>query len=95
MSIVSVKKKYQVVIPTKVRKEAGIKVGDLLEVKVERGKVVFTPKSLLDRRIAEGLEDIRKGRVSGPFDSGEEMIAAILGKGRMYSRKRKSKARGK
>lgn len=95
MSIVSVKKKYQVVIPTKVRKEAGIKVGDLLEAKVERGKVVFTPKSLLDRRIAEGLEDIRKGRVSGTFDSGEEMIAAILGKGRTYSRKRKSKARGK
>jgi len=91
MSIVSVKKKYQVVIPTKVRKEAGIKVGDLLEAKAERGKVTFTPKFLLDRRIAEGLEDIRKGRISKAFGSGDDMVSAILGKSSTRSRKRKSK----
>ena len=77
MSIVAVKSKYQIVIPAKVREQVGIKVGDLLEAKVERGKITFTPKSLVDREIAEGLEDIRKGRTYGPYDSPEEMIQAL------------------
>ncbi len=79
MPIVAVKNKYQIVIPAKVREQVGIKVGDLLEAKVERGKITFTPKSLVDREIAEGLEDIRKGRTYGPYDSPEEMIQALHG----------------
>jgi AbrB family looped-hinge helix DNA binding protein len=42
MSIVTVKKKYQIVIPARLRHEVGIDVGDILEAKVERGKIVFT-----------------------------------------------------
>jgi AbrB family looped-hinge helix DNA binding protein len=38
MSLVSVKNKFQVVIPQKVRERIGIQVGDLLEAKVERRK---------------------------------------------------------
>ena len=60
MTLVAVKNKYQIVIPAKVRKEAGIKVGDLLEAKFERGKVTFVPKALIDRGIAESLEDIQE-----------------------------------
>ena len=80
MSIVTVKNKYQVVIPQSVRVKAGIKIGDLLEARVERGKITFSPKSVVDRAIAEGLEDIRKGRVKGPFDTVEEMLASLKGK---------------
>jgi len=87
MPIVTVKEKYQVVIPGKVRERIGIKVGDLLEAKAERGKVVFIPKSAIDREIAEGLEDIKKGRVYGPFESPEEMIRSL----RAMGKKRKSK----
>ena len=85
MPFVTVKKKYQVVIPAAVRKQARIEVGDLLEAKAERGKIVLIPKSAIDREIAEGLDDIRKGRMYGPFDSAEEMIRSLhrmTGKGK-------------
>ena len=77
MPFVTVKKKYQVVIPVAVRRKLGIEIGDLLEVKFERGKITFTPKSVIDRELAEGLDDIRKGRTYGPFESAEEAILAL------------------
>ena len=77
MPLVTVKNKYQVVIPARVRQQVGIRVGDLLEAKVERGRLTFIPKSVIDREIAEGLEDIRKGRIYGPYDSAEEMIRSL------------------
>lgn len=49
MSIVTVKDKFQVVIPQGVRKQLGINRGDILEAKVERGKLTYTPKVLIDR----------------------------------------------
>ena len=57
--------------------QAGIADGDLLEARCEHGKITFTPKSLVDREIAEGLEDLRSGRTYGPFDSAQEMIRAL------------------
>jgi AbrB family looped-hinge helix DNA binding protein len=77
VSLVTVKNKYQVVIPAKVRQQAGIHVGDLLEAKAQKGKIVFIPKTVVDREVAEGLEDIRKGRTYGPYSSAEEMIDAL------------------
>jgi len=77
MAIVTVKNKFQVVIPAKVRKGIGIRVGDLLEAKAERGKITFTPKSLIDQGLAESLEDFKKGRSYGPFDTAEEMVAFL------------------
>ncbi len=95
MSLVAVKNKYQIVIPAKVRKEAGIKVGDLLEAKVERGKITFVPKALIDRGIAESLEDYKKGRVYGPFDTAEEMIASLHRNAKKLRRTRKSNRSGR
>ncbi len=80
MSIVTVKNKYQIVIPRAVRERIGVAVGDILEAKVERGRITLTPKSLVDRAIAEGLEDVRKGRVRGPFDTVDEMIDSLKGR---------------
>jgi AbrB family looped-hinge helix DNA binding protein len=77
MAIVTVKNKYQVVIPKSVRDKIGLNVGDILEAKVERGKITFKPKSLLDRGIDLSLEDYRKGRFYGPFDTHEELIASL------------------
>jgi len=87
MSIVIVKNKYQVVIPQGVREQIGVAVGDILEAKVERGRIVLTPKSLVDRAIAEGLEDVRKGRVRGPFHTADEMIGSFKGRKRPTIRK--------
>lgn len=77
MSIVKVKTKYQVTLPDKIRKQAAVKIGDILEAKVEKGKITLTPKTIIDRGIAEGLEDIKRGRTFGPFYSAEEMIKSL------------------
>ena len=77
MPFVTVKKKYQVVIPAAVRRQVGIKVGDLLEARTVRGKITFTPKSVIDRGIEESREDFKKGRFYGPFESAEAMIASL------------------
>ena len=77
MPLVKVKTKYQVTLPDAVRRQVRVVVGDLLEAKVERGKITLTPKSLIDREIAEGLEDFRRGRFIGPFKSAKEGIRAL------------------
>jgi len=77
MSLVAVKNKYQVVIPQKVREQIGLNVGDVLDAKIERGKITLTPRSPVDQGIAEGLEDMRKGRTHGPYKSVEEASKAF------------------
>jgi AbrB family looped-hinge helix DNA binding protein len=67
MSLVKVKTKGQVTIPTTLRKQAGLNIGDFLEAKLERGKITLTPKSIIDSRLEQALEDIRHGRSHGPF----------------------------
>lgn len=47
--MVTVKNKYQVVIPQAIREELGISRGDVLEAKVERGRLTYTPKTVIDR----------------------------------------------
>ncbi len=74
MSIVNVKSKYQIVIPAKVRKAAGIEVGDFLEAGYEKGTITLTPKSLLDREVAEALADFREGKTSGPFETHKALV---------------------
>jgi AbrB family looped-hinge helix DNA binding protein len=78
MSLVKVKTKGQVTIPTRLRERAGLNVGDLLEAKLEKsGKITLTPQTLLDRHIAESMEQIKKGQFYGPFDTAEEMIESL------------------
>ena len=77
MEIVTVKTKFQIVIPQHIREQVNIEIGDVLEAGVEDGKITFTPKSLVDRHLAEGLEDIRKGRTHGPYATAEAAIKAL------------------
>ncbi len=77
MNIVTVKNKYQVVIPRHVREEIGVAIGDVLEATVERGRIVFQPKSLVDRGIAESIADFKAGRSSGPFETHAEFVDAL------------------
>ncbi len=88
MEIVTVKTKYQIVIPQHIRELAGIEVGDILEANVENGKITFTPKSLVDRHLAEGLEDLKRGRTHGPYASASEAIAALESRTRKPAKKR-------
>jgi len=78
MSAVKIGVSRQVVIPKKIHDELGLAPGDYLEVELERGKVVMTPKTLvtkaLEHRLEEGLEDFRRGRSYGPFGSAKEAV---------------------
>lgn len=77
MELVTVKTKYQVVIPLNIRKRVPLEVGDLLEASFENGRITLTPKTVIDRRLAEGLEDLAKGRTHGPYNSATEAVAAL------------------
>jgi len=37
----------------------------------------MTPKALIEKRLAEGLNDIRKGRVRGPFRSVRALVRSL------------------
>jgi len=92
MPLVKVKTKYQVTLPDQLRQQAGLNVGDMLGARVEKGKITLTPKAVIDRALAEGLEDIRKGRVSGPFDTVDELLASLKGRGRKQPRRPRNAA---
>ncbi len=76
-AIVSVKNKYQVVIPQRVRDQLPIKIGDILEARVENGRITLTPKSLIDTGLAESMRDYQTGGAYGPFRTARAMVASL------------------
>jgi hypothetical protein len=60
-----------------IRQAVGLEVGDLLEAKVEAGKITFTPKSVVDSGVAESLADFTAGRSFGPFKTDKELIKSL------------------
>lgn len=77
----------QIVIPKHIHDALGLEAGDFLEVEIyEEGKLLVTPKDLVDRhpeidkRLDEAEEDIRAGRVKGPFTTANDAIKALRGK---------------
>jgi AbrB family looped-hinge helix DNA binding protein len=77
MELVTIKNKFQIVIPRTIRERAHLDVGDLLAAGIENGKITFTPKSVIDRHLAEGLKDLAEGRTHGPYKTADEAIAAL------------------
>jgi AbrB family looped-hinge helix DNA binding protein len=111
-TLVRIHRKGQMTLPSRLRTQAGISEGDLVEVAFARGKIVLTPKLVIDRsqfpnahheytpeqrrivdaRLAKSDEDIKNGRVYGPFDTAAEMAASVeanIKKMRGAKRKRK------
>ena len=98
MSLVKIKDKYQVTLPVEVRRKAGLAVGDLLEAKVKGKLITLTPKAVVDRahieaRLAESLEDVRRGRVDGPYATAVELIADLHRRRDRHARKAKTSKR--
>ena|SRR2546425_36368 len=84
---IRVKNKAKLVVPTSVRRRAGIKAGDRLEFKVSGGVINIIPKlptaddeytpqqrRIIDARLAQSAEDVKQGRTYGPFDSADVAI---------------------
>ena len=89
MSIVKIQRKGQVTIPTRLRAQIGLLDGDLVEARAYKGKIVLTPKLIVDReytpaqrrvidaRLAKAAADIKAGRVSKAFSNHSEFIADL------------------
>ena len=77
MSAIKVGVSRQVAIPKKLHDELGLSPGDYLEVELKDGRLILTPKQLIEKRLAEGLADIKAGRVSGPFTSGKAVTRSL------------------
>ncbi len=85
MPLTKVKEKFQVTIPTAVRKTARLAVGDILEATVKNNVIVLTPKAVVDRAsieaaLEEGLADLKAGRVSPAFSTVKEFKAYLKAK---------------
>jgi AbrB family looped-hinge helix DNA binding protein len=80
--LVKLKSKGQMTLPVEIRRELELEQGDLLDVEVTNGKIVLTPKAVVDKSdviaaVREGLEEYRSGNTIGPFKSMEEFEAYL------------------
>ena len=104
---VIVKPNADLVVPRSVRRRAGIKAGDRLEFKVSGGAINIVRKStpaddeytarqrrVVDRALAEGMDDIERGRLHGPFETHEAMIKFLHGQANAAQGKSKKQPKG-
>ena len=102
---VTLKSKSPLTVPDQVRRRAGLKSGDKVEFKVSGGVITILPKCpsaddeytpeqrrIIDAQLAEGLADIKAGRVHGPFPTYKEFIASLHKEARKLSGKTKRSA---
>ena len=92
MPLVKIKEKYQVTLPASVRDKVGVVVGDLLEAEVNGNQITLTPKSVVDRafvekRLAEGLDDLKAGRTYGPFSSARDAVRSLRREGKRLKKR--------
>lgn len=106
MAIIKIGPKHQITIPKDIFKKLSLEVGDILEAEVKGSGIFISPNKLIPRNQAwfwtkewqkrekEAEEDIRRGKVYGPFESAKELLK-FLKKGR-YQRcpKKALKANG-
>jgi bifunctional DNA-binding transcriptional regulator/antitoxin component of YhaV-PrlF toxin-antitoxin module len=90
----------QLVVPPSVQRRAKIKAGDRVELRISGGVITILPKlpraddeytqaqrRIVDAQVAEGLSDIREGRVSRRFETVDEMLISMKA-GRKPSRRK-------
>jgi bifunctional DNA-binding transcriptional regulator/antitoxin component of YhaV-PrlF toxin-antitoxin module len=97
---VTVKNKMPLVVPPSVRRQAGLKNGDKLEFKVSGQVITILPKAtaddeytpeqrrIVDAQLAEGLADVKAGRILGPFATHKEFIESLHKEARKLNRKK-------
>lgn len=85
MALTKVTRNFQISIPKAIRDKLHIEQGDFVDISDRDGEIVLTPKKLIDADQAwfwtpgwqkgerEADEDIKAGRLTGPFKTTEEM----------------------
>ena len=73
--VLQIRRNYQVTLPSSIRKGLGVDVGDILEAEVRDGRIILSPKKVIDAEQAffwnkkwqdgekEAEKDIRDGKV--------------------------------
>ena len=87
---VIVKNRPGLTVPAKIQRQAHLKIGELVEFRASGGVITILPKlpsadgeytpeqrRRVDAQLAEGLDDIARGRVSPRFDTVDEMLASM------------------
>jgi AbrB family looped-hinge helix DNA binding protein len=76
-AIVKIGVSRQVAIPKRLHDQMGLAPGDYLQIELEGDRLILTPKALIEKRLAEGLDDIREGRIHGPFRSASALLRSL------------------
>ena len=84
---ITLTKEIQSILPPSVRRKAGFRAGDQVEIKDIGGIVTIIPKlppaddeytpeqrKIIGARLAKAEQDIKAGHMHGPFESHEAMI---------------------
>jgi bifunctional DNA-binding transcriptional regulator/antitoxin component of YhaV-PrlF toxin-antitoxin module len=92
------------VVPAAARRRARFKSGQELEFRVSGGIITILPKlpsaddeytpeqrRIVDADLAEGLADVKAGRVQGPFKNHKEFIESLHKEAEKLSAKKKPK----
>ena len=86
---VVVNNKTGLIVPPSVRRQGGIKNGDRVDFRGSGGVIDIVPRlpsaneytpaqrCVIDRDLAKGLADIKRGRLQGPFASHEEFTSSL------------------
>jgi antitoxin MazE len=86
--LVKVTRGGQVTIPAEMRRQAGIDIGDYIEIRLEEGHLVLVPRQLIDKDQTwfwtkewqtterEAEDDLRARKVK-TFDTLDELIADL------------------
>jgi AbrB family looped-hinge helix DNA binding protein len=87
MSLIQLRDKAQITIPSNIRKELGIKKGDYFEIIKDNNRIVLIPKVLVDKTsimlsekgekyLGEALGDVKEGKIS-VHENANDMISEL------------------
>ncbi len=97
MPLVTVKPKFQVTIPAKLREQIDLQEGDLLDATVVEGGILLRPKAVVDRaaaadRIEAIFRDARPSSEDATRTEGEIMEDAVAEVTKARTEKRNRRA---
>lgn len=89
MQTIQILRNGQITLPAHIRHVLGLEYGDYLEPEIKNKSIVLKPKKLIDSDQAwfwtkewqkgekEADEDIKKGRVYGPFNNARDLLKSL------------------
>ncbi|MFO8085385.1 MAG: AbrB/MazE/SpoVT family DNA-binding domain-containing protein [Desulfobacterales bacterium] len=89
MTLMKIRKNYQLTIPRNLRKKFNLAEGDYVEVETRNESIVIRPVKVIhpdqeyfytkkwQEKEAEVDEEVRRGDIVGPFDNVEDALKAL------------------